>query len=99
MKVIIAQAAIADLIAIGLHIKKDNPARAETFVRELEHKCMELGAMPHAFPLVPHPKNKTIRRRVHGNYLIFYSVSSGQVEVLHVLHGARNYESWLFDEN
>jgi len=29
MKVILAQAAIADLIAIGRYIQNDNPARAE----------------------------------------------------------------------
>ena len=98
MKVILAQAAIDDLIAIGRYIKTDSPARAETFVQELEQKCMELGSMPRAFPLVPHRKNKSIRRRVHGNYLILYRVGAEQVDVLHVLHGAQDYEPWLFDE-
>jgi toxin ParE1/3/4 len=87
------------LIAIGHHIKNDSPARAETFVRELEQKCLELGSMPRAFPLVPHRKNHAIRRRVHGDYLIFYRVAIKQVEILHVLHGAQDYEAWLFDEN
>jgi toxin ParE1/3/4 len=99
MKVILAQAAIADLIAIGRYIKNDSPARAETFVQELEQKCMELGTMPLAFPVVPHRKNKTVRRRVHGHYLIFYRVGAEQIDVIHVLHGAQDYESWLFEEN
>jgi toxin ParE1/3/4 len=98
MKVVLAQAAIADLIAIGRYIAKDSPARAETFVQELEQKCMELGSMPRAFPLVPHRKNKDVRRRVHGSYLIFYRVGADKIDVLHVLHGARDYESWLLDE-
>ena len=98
MRVILAQSAIADLIAIGRYIKNDNPARAETFVQELEQKCMELGSMPEAFPIVPHRKNKKMRRRVHGNYLIFYRIGAEQVDVLHVLHGAQDYEAWLFDE-
>ena len=99
MKVVLAQAAIADLIAIGRYIAKGSPARAETFVQELEQKCMELGSMPRAFPLVPHRKNKDVRRRVHGSYLIFYRVDADKIDVLHVLHGARDYESWLFDEH
>ena len=99
MKVILAQAAIADLIAIGRYIKNDSALRAETFVQELEQKCMDLATMPLAFPIVPHRKNKSIRRRVHGNYLIFYRVGAEQIEVLHVLHGAQDYESWLFDES
>jgi toxin ParE1/3/4 len=98
MKVVLAQAAIADLIAIGRYIANDSPARAETFVLELEQKCVELGSMPRAFPLLAHRKNKNIRRRVHGNYLIFYRVGTDGIDVLRVLHGARDYESWLFDD-
>ena len=98
MKVILAQAAMADLVAIGRHIKQDSPRRAETFVEELEQKCSELGAMPRAFPVVTHRKYQHIRRRVDGNYLIFYRISRDHVEVLHVLHGAQDYEAWLFDQ-
>lgn len=76
MKVILAQAAIDDLIAIGRYIAKDSPVRAETFVDELERKCLELADAPRAFPLVPHRKNKDVRRRVHGNCLIFYRVGA-----------------------
>ena len=98
MRVVLAQAAIADLIAIGRYIANDSPARAETFVQQLEQKCLELGSMPRAFPFVPHRKNKDVRRRVHGNYLIFYRVGADQIDVIHVLHGARDYESWLFGD-
>ena len=98
MRVILAQAAIADLIAIGRHLQKDNPARAETFVEELEQKCTELGSMARAFPVLSHRENKDMRRRVHGDYLIFYRIGTKQVEVLHVLHGAQEYEVWLFEE-
>jgi hypothetical protein len=35
---------------------------------------------------------------VHGNYLIFYRVHAQLeiVEVIHILHGARDYESFAF---
>ncbi|WP_202314807.1 type II toxin-antitoxin system RelE/ParE family toxin [Mesorhizobium sp. L-8-10] len=39
------------------------------------------------------------RRRVHGNYLIFYRASGENVEILHVLHGAMDYERILFPED
>lgn len=32
------------------------------------------------------------------DYLIFYRVFDGLVEVIHVLHGARNYEALLFPD-
>jgi plasmid stabilization system protein ParE len=97
MNVILAQSAIADLIAIGRHIARDNPARAETFVQELERKCHDLGDMPRSWPLVMHRKNKDIRRRAHGDYLIFYRIEHDAVYVVHVIHGAQNYETWLLD--
>jgi plasmid stabilization system protein ParE len=37
-----------------------------------------------------------VRRRPVGDYLIFYRVAADRVEVVHVLHGARDYEALLF---
>jgi plasmid stabilization system protein ParE len=37
-----------------------------------------------------------LRRRVHGDYLIFYDVGTTSVEILHVLHGARDYAQIIF---
>ncbi len=39
-----------------------------------------------------------IRRRPYGNYLIFHRVAGNTIEILHVLHGARDYEAILFPE-
>ncbi|MEF3365520.1 type II toxin-antitoxin system RelE/ParE family toxin [Methylocystis sp. 9N] len=39
-----------------------------------------------------------MRRRVHGDYLIFYRIQPSAVEILHVLHGAMDYERLLFPE-
>jgi len=70
MKVLLAQSAVVDLIAIGRHIALDNPARAESFVQELEQKCRELADMPRAWPVSARRKNKDIRRRAYEDYLI-----------------------------
>jgi plasmid stabilization system protein ParE len=40
-----------------------------------------------------------IRRRPWGNYLIFYRVGDDSVQILHVLHGARDYEKILFPDD
>lgn len=48
MKVVLSERAIDDLIAIGAYIGRDNPARAASFVAELEARCMTLGDMPRA---------------------------------------------------
>ena len=98
MRVVFAHAAEAELETIGDHIALSNPARAVRFVQELRGKCMSLADLPHGFPLLPHRPASGIRRRIHGNYLIFYRVEADAIEILHVLHGAMDYGSILFPE-
>jgi toxin ParE1/3/4 len=87
----------ADLMEIGEWIERDSPARAATFVDELHDACMQLGEMPKAFPLIPEKPRSGIRKRVYGDYLIFYIVED-RVEVIHVMHGARDYTRVLFPD-
>jgi plasmid stabilization system protein ParE len=48
--------------------------------------------------LVPRYEHHGIRRRPFGSYLIFYRVGTEAIEVVHILHGARDYEPLLFPE-
>ena len=95
MKVVITEAAWSDMLRIGRTIQADNPKRAETFLDELHHCCVTLADMPKAYPIIPRYEKAGIRRRVHGNYLVFYRFADERIEVLHVLHGAQDYESIL----
>jgi toxin ParE1/3/4 len=99
MIVVLTETAIADLVAIGRRIRADNPKRAETFVAELEVRCHQLGAMPKAFALVPRHEDSSVRRRPYRDYLIFYRIAADTVDVLHVLHGAQDYEAILFSDD
>lgn len=85
-----------DIETIGDYIARDNPLRALTFLRELRAKCLGLADMPERFPLVPRYEASGVRRRVHGDYLIFYRVEVESVVILHILHGAQNYNMILF---
>lgn len=96
MKVVYSAEARADFAVIGLWIAEDNPVRAETFVDELHAACEALADMPRAFQLLPHRKGSGIRRRPYGRYLIFYRAGADRVEIVRVLHGARDYEAVLF---
>ncbi|MCA0432081.1 MAG: type II toxin-antitoxin system RelE/ParE family toxin [Proteobacteria bacterium] len=96
MKVVLTDSALADLEAIGDWIARDNPQRALSFVRELREACSKLSDMPKAWPLVPRYESLGIRKRTHGNYLIFCRVAELQVEIIRVLHGAQDYEDILF---
>ncbi len=96
--VVLAAAAYADLAAIGDFIGRDNPVRAASFVDELLDKCERLADAPEAFPVVARYKTQKVRRRAFRDYLIFYRVGLAEIEILHILHGARSYENLLFPE-
>ena len=96
MKVIVTPIAEGDLVRIGDYIAADNPVRARSFVRELRKKVREIGEQPRAFPLVPRYEHTGVRRRLHGEYLIFYVIVEECVYVVHILNGAMDYERVLF---
>jgi len=83
---------------IGDYITQDNPRRALSFVRGMRDRCLGLWNMPEAYPLVSRYEKHGVRRRVHGNYLIFYRVDAEQVTVLHVLNSAMDYAAILFPD-
>lgn len=95
MRVVVTEAAKADLNVIGEFIRPHNRRRALTFVDELIECCDAIADMPNAYPLVPRYEHWLIRRRVHGDYLIFYRIREEVIEVIHILHGARDYEALL----
>lgn len=99
MRVVFTEAAETDLETAGDYIALSNPFRAVSYIRELRGKSQELREMPHAFPLLPNHESTGIRRRVHGNYLIFYRINVQTVEILRVLHGAMDYERQIFPQD
>lgn len=98
MKLRFTAEARTDLQQIGDYIAKDNPLRALSFIDELERACLAITASAEAFPLVSRYEKQGIRRKVHGNYLIFYRVDADQLVVVHILHGARDYAA-IIPEN
>jgi plasmid stabilization system protein ParE len=95
LKVVFSRNAERDLEAIGDWIAQDNPTRAVSFVAELVKSCKSIGKAPRGFPLVDRSCDLRLRRRVHGDYLIFYDVGTTSVEIL-VLHCARDYAQIIF---
>lgn len=53
--------------------------------------------MPFAFGILDRYRDLAIRRRPFRNYLILYRVGPGQVEIVRVLHGARDLAALLAD--
>lgn len=97
MKVVLTRPAAIDLEAIGDWIAHDNQARAVTFVEELRQRAASLARFPNAGP--PRPQwGEGVRIAVHGRYLVIYRVRNDTVQVLRILHGARDLDRLLSDE-
>lgn len=92
MKVYLTEIAIGDLLGIADFIARDDAQAAGKLVDELYERCLELGDLTSAFPLIGFG---SLRRRTHRNYSIFYRVRRGRVEIVRVLHGARNADVLL----
>lgn len=98
MKVIFTEQAEQDLEDIGDWIARGNPSRAASFVIELRAACQEIGGRPRGYPVADSTRDPTLRRRVYGSYLIFYDIGAAAVEILHILHGARDYGRIVFPD-
>ena len=99
MIVVITAEAETDLEQIASYIAEQSAEIALNFVLELREKCESLADAPRGYPLVPRHEHLGIRRRPFGNYLIFYRIGPDTIEVVHIVHGASDYEPLLFPES
>lgn len=95
MRVVLTTGAQADLRDIALHIAKDNPLRARSFVADLRDVALRLGAMPRAFPLVPRYERHGIRRRAYRGYGILYAVEDDRLVIYRFLGPGQDHDRAL----
>jgi toxin ParE1/3/4 len=87
----ITSSASADLDDIWLFIAQDDPETADRFHDLLLSKFLALGKQP----LIGRPRDDLrpdIRSFPVGNYIIFYRDQPAFVEIVRVLHAARDLE-------
>lgn len=78
-----------DLIEIGDFIALDNPQRALSFIAEIEARMIEAGQRPASFPSRD-DLHEGLRAARHGRYLIFFLALPDEVQIVRILHGARD---------
>ncbi len=97
MKVIVKSPVWDDLREIGQQIANDNPEAADHFLTAVEQALELLRNHPRIGRLrsfsTPGVRSWLIPE--FQNYLIFYIVSENEVQILAVLHGARDLASAL----
>ena len=79
----------ADLADIWAKIAKDSPRAADKLIDRLEAGCARLADHPRSGVARPEVDDDA-RSVTVGNYILFYRVSPSGVEIVRVLHGARN---------
>ena len=86
-----------DLDEIWFHIAQDNLKNADMFLDKLLSQCESLKDFPYTGTdrsnLAPDLRSFPV-----GSYIIFYHVLRGDLEIVRVLHGARNVEVLMSDE-
>ena len=81
--------------AVARWIGIDNPSRATSFSSELRRACLTLARHPARYPVVIEAGRNAVRKRVHGQYLILYRILEKEVEILRIVHGARDWATIL----
>jgi toxin ParE1/3/4 len=78
-----------DYAEIWDYVAADNPDAADALLRSLDGALQMLSDHPHAGQRRPELRPR-LRSYPVGNYLIFYRPMRGGVELVRVLHGARD---------
>ncbi len=95
-KVLSTPLANRDLLEIGLHIAQESPRAADKILTTIGQKCEMLAHSPR----LGRKRDELahgLRSFPVGSYVIFYRVAHNGVEIIRVLHGARDIE--LADES
>lgn len=84
-----------DLIEIAAYIEADNPAAAERLLDKFAEKFRLLSDFP-GLGRTREELAESLRSFPVGNYIIFYLPLVDGIEVIRVLHGARNIRRLMF---
>ena len=78
-----------DLVAVAEHISRDSESYAATVVRELVAAARWLRVFAERGRRVPEYDDPSVRELIVRKYRLVYRVHPERVEVLRIIHGAR----------
>jgi toxin ParE1/3/4 len=83
-------AAWSDLEEAADYIARDSPNYAAAMVREVREAARLLSRLAERGRMVPEFREPAIRQLLVGNYRLIYQVSKDTVDILALVHGARD---------
>ncbi len=81
-----------DLIGIWIYIAKDNQDAADRLLDRIDEACTRLAQFPNMGTSYEQIR-PSLRLFPVGNYLILYRVINTGIEVVRIVHGARQWQS------
>ncbi len=95
MKVRFNPKAKADLQSAVRYIAADSKKAARRWSMSIREECAKLGGTPGLG--VPKPElGPDVRMLVVRSYLVFYETDTNGVEIIRIMHGARDWQEILF---
>ena len=78
-----------DLVSVAEHISRDSESYAATVVRELVVAARSLRVLSERGRRVPEYDDPSVRELIVRKYRLVYRVQPERLDVLRILHGAR----------
>jgi toxin ParE1/3/4 len=91
-QVLRTEEALADLRQIALYIAHENSASASGWLAEMEQLFSILARQPRIGKRMRTKRFGTVRQFSRGNYVVYFKPLADGVEILRVLHGARDHK-------
>jgi addiction module RelE/StbE family toxin len=93
MKVFWTETAVNHLSSIYNYISQNSPQYAQRLVERLTRRSEQIANFPFSGRIVPEFETEQIREVIEGSYRIIYYIKPDQIDVIAVLHAARNIEN------
>ncbi|WNF12882.1 type II toxin-antitoxin system RelE/ParE family toxin [Microcystis aeruginosa] len=93
MKVFCTETAVNHLSSIYNYISQNSPQYAQRLVERLTRRSEQIANFPFSGRLVPEFETEQIREVIEVSYRIIYYIKPEQIDVIAVLHAARNIEN------
>jgi plasmid stabilization system protein ParE len=91
MKVHWTNLAVKHLADLHEHIARTSPQYALRIVDRLTRRSEQIGSFPESGRVVPRKNEPNLREVFEGPYRIVYRIKKGQIDVVAVIHGSRQW--------
>ncbi|MDI6025424.1 type II toxin-antitoxin system RelE/ParE family toxin [Corticibacterium sp. UT-5YL-CI-8] len=94
-RLIFAPLAERDLAEIDDFISVESPVAAQRMILRFEKAAMMLTERPYVGATVTSPKRRGLRKWTVSPYVIFYRIADEQLQIVRILHSARDIDRQL----